>query len=139
MLREGRGAATNAYELRNEIGCKWRFSANQPAAWSEIAIERCKRSGRGEGGSAHHGSSRPSAGVIAVVDVESKRGGSCGEICAEQVPCVAGPCKPRGHRQIHAVKVQPPAALGDPYTPHFHPAAINHTCADVNTPVRGSW
>ena len=42
------------------------------------------------------------------------RGG--GEICAqEQVPCVAGPCKPRGHMRIHPVKVQPPAALGDPY------------------------
>ena len=86
---------------------------SQPAAWSRSADEQCERARRARGRLPR---------LVESKNGHDRRGGSRERACAGVVrfgqsshPCAAGPCKPRGHMQIHAVKVQPPAALGDPY------------------------
>ena len=83
---------------------------SQPAAWSRSADEQCERARRARAGSPRLGERK---------NGPDRRGGSREqarrmreEICAEQPPCAAGPCKPRGHMQIRPVKVQSPLHWG---------------------------
>ena len=86
---------------------------HQPAAWSNSLNEQCERARRARGRLPR---------LIESKNGPDRRGGSRERACAgvrrfgqSSHPSAAGPCKPRGHMRIHAVKVQPPAALGDPY------------------------
>ena len=132
ITREGAAPACDVLDI---MSSECRSLAHEPAACTTVENERCERARRARAGSPR---------LIERKNGHDRRGGSReqarrmgGQICAEQLPCAAGPCKPRGHMRIHAVKVQPPAALGDPYTPHFHPAA--KIVAQDLLAVAGEW
>ena len=110
--REG-AAPPPACDVLDIMSSECRSLAHEPAACTTVENERRKRARRARACSPR---------LIESKNGPDRRGGSRERACAgvrrfgqSSHPSAAGPCKPRGHMRIHAVKVQPPAALGDPY------------------------